>query len=54
MGLSTIFGFSLAFAIFPMAVSTTPYEFNITAPAPELEKRAFDNARLSVYDINVN
>ncbi|KAL5494560.1 hypothetical protein ACEPAI_21 [Sanghuangporus weigelae] len=51
MRVSTTISFSLLSAILPLAVSAAPFEFNMTAPAVDLEKRAFDNARLTYYDI---
>ncbi|KAL5519664.1 hypothetical protein ACEPAH_1347 [Sanghuangporus vaninii] len=51
MHVSTTISFSLLSAILPLAVFAAPFEFNSTAPAVDLEKRAFNNARLTYYDI---
>ena len=53
MRFSTILGFSLLSATLPLAAFAAPFEFNITEPAIDLEKRAIYAPRLTWYDITV-
>ncbi|KAL5536162.1 hypothetical protein ACEPAF_4267 [Sanghuangporus sanghuang] len=54
MHVSTTISFSLLSAILSLAVFAAPFEFNLTAPAVNLEKRAFNSARLTYYDITTS
>lgn len=53
MRFSTSMSISSLFALLPLAVFASPVEFNYTTPASNIEKRSFDNVRITFYDISV-